>query len=470
MKAPKLYLHLQTLSPKSIKRFAAFVHSPYFSRHAETIALFDVLITHYPDFDLRDEVLFAAAFPGKKYNNARLRVLRTYVLDLLHKFWVQCEIEADPDLVTELLIRALGRQGLHEDQRKSVLKAQEQFSQQPIGSLGQAHHAYTLAEARVDATSRLDNRMVESTLQDALTHLDRYAMATRLKILCAVCNVNTQEVSEADANGFRQTVALCDQLDLQNDPLVGAYYHLLHLLVQAPHEKHYPALRAIIQDHQNCIAEDELVNIFGFLINHCLDSSNRGQPEFLPIAFELYQEMVALDLLFGKGGFSAHNYKNILSIGARLKEFEWTRKFLEETYTRIPERWREGVFHFGHAYLDFAAGNYSVAKRHLLKVEFFDLLYRSSHQILLLRIYFETVETEPFFNLAETFRRYLNRNNDLARNTKTSLLNFLSLTKKIFELKIGLRPSDSREALQEEIMSTTLLVDRNWVLEKLKSA
>lgn len=467
MKQPKLYLHLQTLNKKALKRFSDFVESPYFSRHQETKTLFAALLRFHPQYEVTDEKLFAKAFPGRPYTNARLRVLRSYLLDLLHRFWAVEEMEKDEEQKVRLKIRALGQQGLGADQRKEIEKSKTPLDNSPLGSLSTAYHAYSLAESWVDSNFKMNTRTGENDIQDALRRLDEYAICNRLKILCAVLNNRANIIQEEHDFGLRETLDLTERMQLHRQPLLGLYYHLLHLLSEADHEVHFPLMRDLLRENQDHIDSSELVNIFGFLINYCLYAYNRGRPEFLRIAFEVYQEMISLNLLFGQGGFSAHNYKNVIALGARLKEFEWTRTFLEETYLKLPERWREGVFHYGHAYLDFAEGSYKEAKKHLLQVEFFDQLYRSSHQVLLLRIYYETTEVEPFFALVETFRRYLNRNNDLSEGMIAALQNQIAMTKKAFELKIGELKLSVQE-LREEVQSVQPMVDRSWILEKLE--
>jgi hypothetical protein len=466
MKQPKLYLHLQTLNKKALKRFADFVESPYFSRHEETKTFFKALCRFHPDYKISDEKLFAKAFPDRAYDYARLRILRTYLLDMLHRFWTLEEMEKDEEQKIRLKIRALDQQGLGPDQRKEIEKAKAPLEKMPLSSLSTAYHAYSLAESWVDSNLKMNTRTDNNDIQLALRRLDEYAICNRLKILCAVLNNRANITQEETDYGIRETLDLTERMQLHRQPLLGLYYHLLHLLSDADHEVHFPIMRGLLRENQAHIESSELVNIFGFLINYCLYAYNRGRPEFLRIAFEVYQEMIALDLLFGQGGFSAHNYKNILALGARLKEFDWTRTFLEETYLQLPERYREGVFHYGHAYLDFAQGSYKEAKKHLLQVEFYDQLYRSSHQVLLLRIYYETEEVEPFFALVETFRRYLNRNNDLSEGMIDALQNQISLTKKAFELKIGELKLTLKE-LREEVLSIQPMVDRSWILEKL---
>lgn len=466
MKQPKLYLHLQTLNKKALKRFSDFVASPYFSRHEETKTFFASLVRFHPDYEMTDEKVFSKAFPGRPYDNARLRVLRTYLLDMLHRFWTLEEMEKDEEQKIRLKIRALGHQGLGLDQRKEIEKSKEPLEASPLSSLSTAYHAYSLAESWVDSNFKMNTRTGENDIHVALRRLDEYAISNRLKILCAIWNNRANITQEEHDFGIRETLDLTERLQLHQQPLLGLYYHLLHLLTEADHEVHFPIMRDLLRENQAHIDSSELVNIFGFLINYCLYAYNRGRPEFLRIAFEVYQEMIALNLLFGQGGFSAHNYKNILALGARLKEFGWTRTFLEETYLKLPERWRDGVFHYGHAYLDFAEGSYKEAKQHLLQVEFYDQLYRSSHQVLLLRIYYETTEVEPFFALIETFRRYLNRNNDLSEGMIAALQNQISLTKKTFELKLGEQKQTVQE-LRDEVLSIQPMVDRSWILEKL---
>lgn len=466
MRTPKLILQLRSVSPKAFRRFTAFVHSPYHSRHAETIALFDALQEHYPNFDIGDEALFDAAFPGKPYDNARLRILRSYLLDLLEKFHVVEQLESEAELREELYLQHLSGSRDYKARAQHIQRALDILRRKDVTGISGLHYRFRIEEARMDTQIQLHNRSAEPGVQDVLHPLDCYAMATRLKLLCSLWNAGQSlDISEG-TQGIPETLHYCQALNLQIEPIVGIYYNLLQLFITGDHAAFYPEVRWNLDRYRHQYETIEQVNIYGFLINYFNFRYQAGQPDALEQMFATYKQMLELDLLFDHGSFSVNHLKNLITLGARLGEVDWTADLLKAHQDRIPAPWRDGVFHYGMAYLDFTRGAYGTAKKHLLSVEFFDPLYKVSHQVLLLRIYYEMNDVDALEALSASFERYLQRNKAIAAPKKKSLRSLLRFVHRLMRLRSRTGRQKAAAKLRQDIAACPLLTDRTWVAAK----
>jgi hypothetical protein len=84
---------------------------------------------------------------------------------------------------------------------------------------------------------------------------------------------------------------------------------------------------------------------------------------------------------------------------------------------------------------------------------------------MLICTYYDTGETDALFFLFDSFRAFLNRNNDIPEARKELYRNFVSFSKKLARLT----PKDekAKQKLTFELEQTKNIASKNWLLEKL---
>lgn len=464
----RLYSNLRSLSETDFNRFVDFVNASFVSIHRETQMLLAALAAYSPGFKVEDETLFEQAFPHKPYNNARLRILRTYLLGHFNDFVVWNELKNREDLKGRLLIGGLDKMGLRKEAENQLSKLWAASEKEETVTLKSYFHTLKLRELEVDLSIRKGDESPLSSIWYFLEDLDTYYLAYRLRMLSALLDLSKIQSQEIAPQLYQSTLELTEQVDLRNPLLVDLYGQILRLQVSNEQDSEFELLRETVQNHGSKLERTEQQNVYGFLINHCLHANAKGKAGYLEKAFEVYQEVLELGLLFGEDAFAAQNYKILVSMGVRLGKFEWTRNFLENNRENFPEKWRKGLYHYGHAYLDFALGNFRSAKKHLLQVEFHSWNYRASHQNLLVRIYFETDDLEGFESLSKSFQRYIYRSKEIAPHMRESLLNLIRFCQKMFDLRMQSPSSKQLDNLRDEVMVCPQLQNRDWILAKLE--
>ena len=103
--------------------------------------------------------------------------------------------------------------------------------------------------------------------------------------------------------------------------------------------------------------------------------------------------------------------------------------------------------------------------RILQEVEYNDYITNLNAKTTLLMTYYEVGEIDPLFNLLESFRVYLNRNEEIPSARKINYKNLIKFTKRL----ISLPPSDTKllTVIKEEVVSTKNIPSRDWLLEKI---
>jgi hypothetical protein len=192
---------------------------------------------------------------------------------------------------------------------------------------------------------------------------------------------------------------------------------------------------------------------------------NSGVTRYLREVFELYKVFLDKSLLQYRGVFDPFHFKNIVTIGLRLGEYDWVEKFITSVAPALADNVRENAITFNLAQLNFYKRDYSKVIFLLSQVEYEDITYNLNSKTLLMASYFELDELDALNSLLDTFRVYLNRNKKIPATRRKHYLNTISIVRKLARI----RPGEKKEIekLHQEIEATQGIVSKNWILEKL---
>ena len=213
------------------------------------------------------------------------------------------------------------------------------------------------------------------------------------------------------------------------------------------------------------LEKDELKNISTYLLNFCTHQYRRGDRSFLRKMFLIYQHMLEQELLFDSPLEASIYFKNIVTLGITLGEFDWTKSFIDTYLDRLDPKYGQSVYHYSIAYLHFSQGKYRDSLQSLRKVDFIDPFYRLNHDMLLIKTYYECKETESLLSLCNSFSVYIRRNKSLSENNRTAYMNMARFVRKLVRVREGRLAK--LDQVVEEINSCELLVERSWFQEKL---
>jgi hypothetical protein len=457
------------LSPKEWKRFLKQALLTAESIAPDLRPFLQSLAHYHPAFTVEDEALHKVAFPGKPYDNARLRVLRTYLKDLVEDFIVHTELEHKKTLRELVLVQGLLRRNCLEAASRQLPRIQDQLPD-PNLQLLEMEYGLRLEEMRLDLAVRKQQVSTDYPWDSLLRQVDDLAMAKRLRLLVAI--MGSQGFLARTSNWFEEmlqgAVQSAHSKVTDRQPLIAIYRHLLCLLQGREGENHLHSLRQLLVTHGPAMDPPERINVYRALINHLFQQDRKRVPGSLEQIFDTYQEMHRQNLIFGAGAYSESTVRNIVSCGVRLGQLEWTRAFIEEARTALPEPERENIFHHGLASLYFAEGRYSEAKRHLTQLNFVNPFYRLSHDSLLMRICYETNDADTFHAILAAVSRHLYRTEQIAPSYRKGMLNQAKAIAPMFDLRWNPNPKMSLPALKQYIEGLNPISHLEWIQAKLQ--
>ena len=462
----KLQKTLEVLDNSSFKAFSRYIHSPYFCQHQEVRNLLDMLEQTFPDFPASLYTTYTDSYPGT--SKSRFNVLKTYLLKHLYNFLAQERFQSQIVLQKSLLVDGLREKGLLKDAAAQLEGALHAAQEQAQIDSGHFYQLVKLRELELDLAISGEARSKDLSLDPLFEALDHYQQCMGLKYLLpalAMERLFSNRFPTERLRAYREMTSLAAG---QPKPLIQMFDHLLYLLQGHSRNEHLPQILDILEQHGDRFSKIERINIYGYLQNYFTQGMLRGEADALPSLFELYRDMDRYGLVFGQGDFSGHLFRNIVVIGCRLSELEWTSQFLEQNRKAIAKELGGTALAYGEAYLEFYKGRYSASMKRLQQLEFVDPFYRTGHQVLLLRNYYELGEFELLESLGRTFRRFLNRTDTMSESHKEKNRNFLSVLHQLAKAK-----EKGPDPVQIQKIAALLelegeLTDRTWLGEKLR--
>jgi hypothetical protein len=107
---------------------------------------------------------------------------------------------------------------------------------------------------------------------------------------------------------------------------------------------------------------------------------------------------------------SQWEYKNIVTLGLRLKENKWVRDFIRKHLHHLAPHERKNALTYNSAMLGYHEKNYRLTLKLLREVEFSDLYYALDSRSLLMKVYYETDDPETLLYHISAFKIFLRRN------------------------------------------------------------
>jgi tetratricopeptide (TPR) repeat protein len=447
-------------------QFTREVRQGRLCQHKPTQALVAGLKGHYPAFEVEDTDLYSHLFPGSSFDEARLRVLRTGMKEVLETFFIEKALEKKKGIRNILLLGELMSRGNQVAARRvleSALSSQENHLTIE-GMLRQ----FELHEFALELDIRENKRNQQHDWTRVLDSLSEYSIAQTLRLLCAIYNESKMLNQDVEPFRLRADAAIEVALRMTDtaNPIISLYARLLNNLTGRDSESLSDYLREWLNLHGNEISETERLNVLGLWINNLVQGDWMGKPGYLEQTLEAYNMLLESGRFFNAGSFSVHSARNAVAVASRLGETAWGRSFLQQAEKELNPADLPALVSYAHAYLDFSEGNLTSALHHLREAPLHDPFYRLACDLLLLRIWYEKGEDDLFLSLHTALIRQLYRKEKVTGTFRKSIQSFLSVIGQLHSLRSQTkRNPDTLKGLCASIDWMTL---REWVDKEIR--
>jgi hypothetical protein len=98
-------------------------------------------------------------------------------------------------------------------------------------------------------------------------------------------------------------------------------------------------------------------------------------------------------------------------------------------------------------------------------VAYTDIFYQLDSKTTLMKTYYELGEYLPMMALKESFRILLRRKKLISEQNRVNYMNFMRFTMKLY--RIDVKDSRKLNELSKNIINSTNVADKGWLVEKL---
>ena len=468
---------IKSFDRREMSRFREFVQSPYHNKHKDVQALVTYLSDCFPVFNDENcnrKILENLLFSKKKSSN-QLSPVFTYTLRLLEQFLIIEQLREEEGAASMYLLRRLRERKLDRYYQKKLHKREIDLQQHPYRD-GQFYlQSYRFASESDFYYIELSQQASDDFLQAKQDYLEYFFLCEKLKDACEM-KLRSRILQVNYKAGLLPDLLPKIEKNLEaysKVPPILLYYQLFQVL-NSGEQKHYFAVLPLLKDYQQLFPKSERQIIYNYLLNFCIAQINAGHPEFLRHSFELYREQLDQQLLEdGEGNLYEWHFKNIVTVGIRLQEMDWTKQFIEASKNKLRPTIAENAYAYSLAAYYYAIQEYEAVLPLLMKVEFTNIRYNLDAKALLLRTYYDLDEYEAFLSLFDAFRQYVKRNKQVTDIQQRGYSNLFRLAKRAFVLKNRKEFSKKEEhasavgQLQKQLDNTSPVYNLGWLKEKV---
>ena len=486
METGKFFITLKNLSQQEFLRFGEFVASPFFNKNNELVNLYDIILRErekekQKEKEKEDEIsrekLFKLLYPKKPFDARRMTDLIYYMNNLLEDFVAISKTKKDV-FARNLAFFSEARE---RDIDKVALSVAREMSagleSSEIKDSEYYYHNYLFYNEQDKFFSAKGKIKQDQSLQKKADNFDIYYLSAKLQDACEMLNRGQIVHAEYEDNILETLLKHIEDYHAKyaEIPVISIYLNILKMLRNPEDATYLKNLLSLLSTHGSIFNRIELRDLYNYAQNYSIRRINAGETGYMQTLFGIYKTLLEDNLIFQGKHLTKWDYKNIISLGLRLKEYEWTLNFIQQYKNKLPENEGDNAYTYNLANYYYETGDYKKAVKLLRNVEFTDVYYNLDSKSMLLKIYYDTEEDESFISLVASFKIYLKRNKLISEANYTLYKNLLKYTVKVFNLHNKLpyqrgRPFTRQLAkIKKQITDTHNIANKKWLLGQVEA-
>jgi hypothetical protein len=469
MQQLKLLQLLRSLNRRERKQFDRYMQSPFFYKRRECVVLYAYLQAFAPNYDdvkLQREAVFAAVFVGETYTPHRILRTASELTRDLENCLAHLQMQQNEALRREALANHYFDTHNFDYLAATLNEWTTQTAQTTERSVDYyAQQAAILDFRRKSNDTKAEHSAAANTLDETL---DIIFIAQKLHLSCQKIS-NAQVFNQTLETAFLQPILdyIAQKPAILAIPLVQLYYLPLQLLSQNEAVS-FEAFLAFLHKNAPVLAQEDLRNAYLLAENICAIQLRRGNQNYWQLVYDLYQQEISNGMLYNPdGSVRMAVFKNVVTVGLRLAQFDWTLRFLQTHRDRLPAAEREDVYQYNLANVHFFQRNYEKTLDLLNTIHYTDTFYKLAARVLRLKTYYMLQTAQPFYaDLLESelaaFKVFIYRLTELAKSHRLQYRNFMLFLEKI--TKLSPKDTKKRAALHQKITDTPEVAEKTWLL------
>jgi len=473
---------LKTFSSLELKKFEDFVNSPFFNKVQNVSRLFDAIKGYYPHFNsemLGKQKIYDKLYPGKKYNDERMRNLSSDLLNLGKEFLSQTKFLSDPFFPDKFLLDGLKEKKLDTLYNKH-LKSTEDYLENTHRFDGN----YFLCKTHLEIsriTFYLSRNMLESYFKSYLDFSEHIVVYLLLELVAASEGMNRSGlmlnldlknnlvqmlIKDVD---FKKSIEHLRKKDSKYAGLLEIYYAKYNAFLKPDTDSYYFEYRDLFYTNINPLSRKEKYNLYTDLLAICHIKIRSGKENFKKEAFEIYKKM----LNEGTYSYLENDFMNVIFYRGivyrcvALEEIDWLEKFTRQYLDKLDPAYREDMSLYSQAIIQFIRKDFEKT------LECFSRISSDSFEIKLdiknfsLICYYELNAIEQVLSLIDSYEHFILKNKSVSLQSKLFYGKFIKYTRLLIKIKLKSKNFNFSK-LKKEVINDLEIANKSWLLEKIK--
>jgi hypothetical protein len=464
MAESSLHNILNTLPATDLRALDKFMESPYHVQHEEVRALYRHIRTKIREKKTAmpglTDLAVILGIPLKKVPH-----IQSYLLEAIEEFLAQEQWREHPAERHLLTVEQLRKLRLNGESAAMLRYARKRVDACP--ERGSAYHRLQYRLHLEDyALTLQQGRARAFNLQELSDAQDVAFICEKLRTGCMLLSHQAVRQQPYDAGLLAPVLDFLQNHPYLTIPAVAVYYHGYYAQQGGEGSAyHFTRLKALLSEHPERWSPAELHDLYLMAVNYCIRRINQGEEAYYRSIFELYQTGLSAGALMEDGVLSRWTYNNVALTALSLKEFDWAWRFLHDYAAYLQEEHQEAAFHYNLARYYFEKSDLKAAMRHLLHMEYDDVLQNLVAKVMLCKIYYLLDEMDALENQLDSIQIYIRRKKVLGYHKE----NYRAIVRFIRKM-IAVQPNDAaqKNALRQQIADAPVLTEREWLLQQLE--
>lgn len=474
---------LKKFSRSEINEFEKFLNSPFYNNHSTIVKLYSELKKYYPDFDdirLSKKQLFSIASQKKKYDDRLFRKYLSRINKLAEEYLNVLQMRSEPYRTEINILIQLYKRELDEVFNKKLNAVENIINKN--GRLDSNYYQNLHHISRLKYNVKINDNYFKSFNEELFNssnyllnyflseasfllnqiEINNYSFSITNKVnpLSTILNVSgiNEYINILNKNksiGFKDTILFLEIIinDINlNSPSKGAAA--------------FNNLNKLFQQNSGKFSDEMLSYILQRMNVFCIIENIKGVRNWDKELFKNYKLLIENNLLNsdGKKKITILDFRSILSVALKNKEYNWAENFITDNFKNIKDERMTDIRNYGTAILLFHKKMYSDSLDYITKIKSKSLpvvidIYVLKMKIFYIQGYFDTAAA-----VADSFRHFINGNKLIGELLKITLNNFLKYYRKILIFRIK-KDQKRLLRLKSELKKSNNTRDKKWILE-----
>lgn len=461
----KLIELIASLQEVEIRQLRKMLQSNYFTSRLYIRDLFNVLVKEIKKHGLEVNRLqiFRLTFADMAYDDARLRKAMTDLLQFVNECLLINSRRSDAIQSQLTLLGIYKERQLKKSYSSTLVKTKHALDNHP--KQNSAYYQQLLSHTfyqsmQFDGTENSDYEIFKeiSALED-LVYLSR-----KLRSACVQLSRQLIHQHESDFGLLPTVLKKIDDEKYLSIPAISIYYYCYKFLTVPEEPNYFVKYKAVLDTHAHLFTTEDLSDSYRSAINYCIRKNNEGDRSYLNELWELYKKGLETGILLVNQQLPSFTFDNALTVGLRLKAYDWAASFIRDAAQFLHPSVREQSVLFNSGKLAYELKEYDKALQYLQKADFKEMRINVIGKILLIKIYYELASFQTLQSHLDSFQRFIRRKG-ISEYHRSNVLNTIRYVKRL----IGLADYDKskRAQLEEQIKNEKILSERQWLLDRL---